>query len=370
MIPSRIRLLRVLAAVLLGLVVFRGLHLPIGIATDWPPLNEVAAKLRAELAELPEPTPTQTNVEAYLHALAPRVLGMPVVDESTPILPKVRIYDHGAGMAYVRVGTVKAGLRSALEKALEEMVRTNTLVGTVLDLRYAHGTDYEAAVEAAGLFASTNKAELRLGNRVFPVGGVSGGNTRPLMVLVNRETRGAAEALAAAVRATAGTCLIVGTNTSGQAREYRTVPIGQGISVQLAGAALQLPGGQPIPWGGLEPDLKVMVSAVDERAYWTNEFQRVLEGQPAGRSLTFRLNEAELVRRRQSRDSLDDPGRSGRGGRGSGPRRPNRLRPEPEPVPDSAPVVQDPSLARALDLLSGAAMMPSEPVPPAGGDSR
>jgi hypothetical protein len=364
--PSFVRLL---ASGLLTLAVFGGLRMPRAISAEWPPLGEVAAKLRAEMPDLPEPTSAQTNVEAYLHALAPRVLRMPVAGEPAPLLPKARVYDHGAGMAYVRVGTVGTGLRSSIEKALEDLIRTNTLVGTVLDLRFAEGADYEAAMDAAGLFASTNKSEVKLGNRTFAIGGEVRGRSMPVMVLVNRETRGAAEALAAAVRATAGVCLLVGTNTSGQAREYRPVKINPEFSVQLAGAALQLPGGEPMPLGGLKPDLEVAVSIVDERAYWTNEFQRFVEGRPAGRSLTFRLNEAELVRRRQSRDFQDEPGRSGRGGRGSGPRRPNRLRPEPEPVPDSAPVVQDPALARALDLLSGVAMIPAEPVSPAGGDS-
>lgn len=370
MIPFRSRLVRIAAALIQAFVVIGVAGVPAALAIDWPPLGEVAAKLRAEMPDLPEPTPGQTNVEAYLQALAPRVLGVPTSEETPPNLPRARIYDAGAVMAYVRVGSVKSGLRSSVEKALEEMARTNTLAGTVLDLRYAGGVDYEAAVEAAGLFATTNKVELRLGKRMLPVVGVAGGKAMPLMVLVNRETRGAAEALAAAVRNSAGACLVLGTNTAGQAREYRPFPIGRDLNLQVAGAALELPGGQPMPLSGLEPDLKVAVSAVDERAYWTNEFQRVVDGQPAGRSLTFRLNEAELVRRRQSRDFQEESGRSGRGGRGLGPRRPNRLRPEPDPIPESAPVVQDPVLSRALDLLSGAAMIPAETVPPAGGDSR
>jgi len=114
----------------------------------------------------------------------------------------------------------------------------------------------------------------------------------------------------------------------------------------------------------VKPDLEVAVSLPDERAYQTNEFRRVVEGQPAGSQATLRLNEAELVRRRLSRggDAEGNP-------HAPTPRvarKPVRLRSEPAPAPEALPVVQDPALARALDLLSEL----STPAPPSEGDSR
>lgn len=350
------------ATLLAGFAIVAGVHV---LAAEWPPLEEVASRIHAELSDAPAPDASVKDVQAYVRSLAPRVL--PAEPESAaPALVRSSVYTNTASFAYLRVGSVRAGLRQALDAALTELARTNSLAGTVLDLRFAEGADFGAAVETAGLFASRKVAGFRLGDRSLEITPVEGRTPLPVMVLVNPRTRGAAEALAAAVRAAAAPSVVIGTNTAGRAREYRAIRLTDQAGLQIAGNPLLLPDGAALPTNGLAPDLLVSVNLDDERAYLTNEYLRVVDGRPAVTPVTARVNEAELVRRRQGRGTEDPfgPAPHGRGGR-----RPLRLRPETVAGPEPAPVVQDPVLARALDLLSGLAT-PPPPVPPGDGDSR
>lgn len=333
-------------------------------AADWPPLVEVVSRLRAEVPEVAEPASQAMGVEEYLRGLAPRVLGGVPEASETPELLRSHVYQHSVGVAYLRVGEVREGLRAVLATALEGWTRTNEFSGVVLDLRFAGGTNFVAAVEAAGLFVNRKPKALRLGESTLQVEPESGSRKMPVMVLVNRQTRGAAEVLAVAVRDGASPCLVIGTNTAGQAREYRTLELPGGRTLRVASTPLLLGSGEPFPLSGLEPELGVTVSELDERAYRVDEFQRSVDGRPAGRGPTLRMNEAELVRRRQAREDAEGFGRRGMGPRG--PRRPGFSRVEPSPVEEPPPVVEDPVLARALDLIAGTASSAGPAAAPSG----
>ena len=112
---------------------------------------------------------------------------------------------------------------------------------------------------------------------------------------------------------------------------------------------------QPCPPQGVKPDITVEVSAQDERAYYADAFQPAARSAAlAGSSLSVtnqvngtnrparrsRFNEAELVRERKEGIALDlDVAAGKNGGR------------------EELPMVQDPALARALDVLKGLAVV-------------
>src|ERR1700742_4383201 len=52
-------------------------------------------------------------------------------------------------IAYVRVVRVDAGLAKIISAAYQQMNSTNKVSGIVVDVRYADGTDYQAATETA-----------------------------------------------------------------------------------------------------------------------------------------------------------------------------------------------------------------------------
>lgn len=298
----------------------------------WPPVSELQSWLRRELPSVADPSPGETNSVAYLKSLAPWVL---VGDDDTPsagnVLSRTNLY--GEGIGYLRVNAVRKGLSEAIASALAGLAGKHRLHGVILDLRFSGGTDFQEATIAAGVLTSRETSGFRLGTREIDTSSVTPTSGRlPTVILVNRKTRGAAEALAAATRHLVAAGLVIGTNTSGQARSYRAVSAPGGSLVRVAGDAFTLPGGATIPPSGLEPDLQVAVSEQDELAYFADEFRRVYQGKPVTTETSLRLNEAELVRRRRGPRSAAD-------------------RSSAAPVR----VVHDPVLARGVDLLESLA---------------
>ena len=132
-----------------------------------------------------------------------------------------------SNVAYLRVGQVGNGLADNWTRRIAQLTATNKIAGVALDLRFADGNDYAAAVATADLFATKKMPLLEWGNEVEESHPAKEPIPGPLMVLVNGGTSGAAEALAAALReADAG--LIFGNPTAGLAMTTRDFPLKNG----------------------------------------------------------------------------------------------------------------------------------------------
>lgn len=344
----------------LGLLGLLQASLPAGLAEPhWPPVTDLASQLRTLHPDLPHPSAGETNPAAYLKSLAPLVLTNPPAspDSSSPPIVRSQVYPQRAG--YLRLRSVDSEFASSLKSAVTSLVQTGSVAGLVLDLRFASGSDFSAAATAAGLFADHSPEPLRLGASTFPISTSSTPLGLPVILLVHRQTRGAAEALAAAVRSASRRSLIIGSPSAGEARSYRRIPLGEGLEVSVAGDPLLLPGGEPFPVSGLPPDLLVPVDPEDEARFYTNEFAHPEASRSVRENQRFRLNEAELVRRMRGAEGRD--------------RRPGAT-PTPPVSDPAAPAerpVQDPVLARALDLIAGYSDLPSARGAAEGaGDSR
>jgi hypothetical protein len=255
-------------------------------------------------------------------------------------------------VAYLRIGRVVASVADELSAAYRALAGTNKIAGVVLDLRFADGSDDTAAQAAA---------------KLFTIKKITAG---PLAVLVNGETRGAAEALAAALHQ-AGAGLIIGSPTAGATTAFREFPLSNGERLRVAAA--------PVSSGGsmisrVQPDIAVTVTTGDERVFFDNPYQTTATGNtnssPASTNfLPFvdHTSEADLVRQRQkdgktigtsefhTRD-MDLPGprliRSPSGDNaGDEDSAPARAA-EPQ-----KPAMRDPVLARAVDLIKGLAIV-------------
>jgi hypothetical protein len=165
---------------------------------------------------------------------------------------------------------------------------TNKISSIVLDLRFADGDN---AADAVSYFVQ---------------------HPLPLVLLVNSQTRGAAAALAAQLRAARAGIVIGSTN---------------------------LP-------ATLVPDITVAVAAADEQEFQGNPFHLTTAGKTNSLSESNHLplfidhmSEAELVRK-QIKDGEDDEGAVSP--------------PRGEPA---TPVIRDPELARAVDLLKALAVL-------------
>ncbi len=320
-----------------------------------PDFKEVYEAVRAHMSGISEADLNRAAVQGLVSALGPKVLLLATGAKAqspaeSPLVSRSVLVD--GEIAYVRVARVSEGLAGAVRENCQKVSLTNKLKGVVLDLRYASGDDYAAAAATADLFVKKELPLLDWGKGLVRSKAKDDAISVPVAVLVNRATAGAAEALAAAMRET-GAGLVLGGKTAGQAMIAQDFPLKNGDRLRIATAAVQLGDGSPMSWQGLKPDITVEVSAEEERAYYADPFKSPGRGEvSAGTALSLtnaagvtnrpmrrpRFNEAELVRER--REGLSEADLTG-----AREREPDR------------PVVQDPALARALDLLKGLAVV-------------
>jgi C-terminal processing protease CtpA/Prc len=316
-------------------------------ATDTAPVfNQVYELLRANLPNTSDAELNSAAVKGLLrqlHGRATLVGGTTGTTLSSGTAEPVKSAVLESNVAYLRVGAVESGLADKMNAAYHALAATNKVAGVALDLRFAGGNDYAAAIAVADLFTAKKTTLLEWDKEVEespPAGEPIPG---PLVVLVNGETGGAAEALAAALReADAG--LIIGNPTAGLAMTTRDFPLKNGERLRIAMNPVKLGNGVAI--SHVAPDIAVTVSPDDERAYLKNPYLTLAQNNaPAPvRTNDFlpfvdHTSEADLVQ--QKIKDGDDAGAIA-----------------PAHVKSQAkPVIQDPVLARAVDLIKALAIV-------------
>lgn len=320
-------------------------------ATNSPNFNEVYNLIHANAPGVTDAELNRAAIDGLVSALSPKVsLITPGAEKSEgePV-SKVNMFDN---IVYVRVARVSDGLAKAIGDAYRNASVTNRITGLILDLRYTDGTDYSAAAAAADLFTSKATPLLNWGTGAASSHQKTNAITEPVAILVNHDTAGASEALAAAMREV-GAGLILGSRTAGRASDTKDFPLKNGQILRVATTPVALGDGSSMSQQGLKPDIDVTVSVQDEKSFYadaflmkTNEITSLSStNQPNGTnqaSRRFHLNEAELVRARKQGIDLDAIEEG--------------IIPAGESKPET-PVVRDPALARALDLLKGLAVV-------------
>ena len=203
-----------------------------------------------------------------------------------------------SNVAYLRVSQVGKNLTDEIHAAQNALAVSNKIAGTVLDLRFADGDDVEAAKTAADLFASEKL---------------------PLAILINHQTSGEAETLAAELReAHAG--LIFG-GVPDRRENSQTTALAQ-------------------------PDIVVAIGPEDELALMENPYAVPATNETNSPAATNNLlpfvdytSEADLVRAK-TKDGDED----------------GNL-PPPRKTGPPKPFIRDPVLARAVDLIKGLAVV-------------
>ena len=339
-----------------AVILFTALSVRAVTTNTSPDFKEVYDLLRANLPGATDAELNRAAVDGLLNELQEKVALLPphaysaIVVEPAALVAPPKIFENDIG--YVRIGRVEGGLTKSVG-ALRTLDATNKLKGVVLDLRFASGDDYAEAADTAGLFLAKACRLLDAGKGMIESKSKTNSIALPVVALVNRETSGAAEALAASLR-WAGAGLILGEPTAGRAAVMREFPLKSGGRLQLACVPIKLGDGSTLSGDGVKPDIEVKVKPADERIYFADPYANLgktnllasasvtVTNQPDGtnRLARRRVNEADLVRaRREGRDTESDTVADGR-----------------ETGPERA-VLRDPVLARALDLLQGLALV-------------
>lgn len=320
-----------------------------------PDFQEVHDLISSNLPDLGASQLNAAAVNGLLAELAPKVLlasAQAADTNSAQPVSKTFVFDNQIG--YLRVARVTAGLATSLQNACRQLNNpSNKLTGLVVDLRFTGGGDYSAAAETADLFQSKKPATLDWGKGAQTVRTGPDPVSLPLVVLVNSQTEAAAEALAALLRESAAG-LLLGNATAGHAWQTKDFPLSNGDTLRIAAGPVKL---NDLALGQVTPDIKVKIEPKDERVFYADGFfvaakTNTTVGNFAGTnnlagavsaSRRPRLNEAELVRAHREGINPDDEDAI--------------LSSMPRDSRPEAPVVADPPLARALDLLKGLAVV-------------
>src|SRR6188768_2677680 len=160
-----------------------------------PDFDELRAVIQTNLPGVTKTELDQKGAAGLLQGFRGKVRLVDAEQAADPTRSKIshsRTYD--GGIAYLRVPEVFAGFSSELVRQCQAMNATNKLKGVVLDLRFADGEDYAAAVAVVDLFVEEPKDLLDWGQGMTRATTKTNTLNWPVVVLVNQETAGAAEA--------------------------------------------------------------------------------------------------------------------------------------------------------------------------------
>jgi carboxyl-terminal processing protease len=180
------------------------------------------------------------EVVAHDHRLNPVNFPMPTVDKSFLLQP---------GIAYIHVGSFDGGTLQEFLDATRQLGGTNVR-GLLLDLRGNHGGVLDAAVGLASLFLGPDVLVVTQRGRAVPEKSLRtvaepAHYDAALVVLVNGETAGAAEVLAAALQEH-DRALIVGEPTLGEGVVGSVTALSSGTGLRLTTAQYFTPQGRLI----------------------------------------------------------------------------------------------------------------------------
>jgi carboxyl-terminal processing protease len=182
------------------------------------------------------------------------------------------VEDLPAGMGYLRAAGLFEGAGAEIAAALERWQAAGKF-GAILDLRGANGVAAGEIPAVAARFAPTGPVlyELadRLGREIAVVESAPAPKAAlPLMVLVDEETSGAAELLAAVLAGGVQGAMIIGRETAGDPLIREPKKLSTGRYVLLATRQLKTPDGTVYAGvGGVRPDVAITDSALDETVY-------------------------------------------------------------------------------------------------------
>ena len=177
-----------------------------------------------------------------------------------------------AGMGYLRAAGVFPGTGAEIAAALEKWQSTE-LFGAILDLRGAAGTAADEvplvaarfAPEGTWLYTLSDRQGAELARVQAPAAPVE---ALPLMVLVDEDTAGAAELLAAVLGGSVKGAMIIGRETAGDPLVREPKKLSTGRYALLATRQLTTADGTVYAGtNGVAPDVVITDTALDETVY-------------------------------------------------------------------------------------------------------
>ena len=320
-------------------------------ADDTKPLDfdEVFNLIRTNVSDVSEAELRHNSALGLIKEMGTRVrlvtTNAEPADQPPDAITRRSVFENQFG--YIRIRSVDERLPSDFRRSLEQLLQSNKLSGVILDLRYAEGTDYEAAAQVADQFVDPGQPLLGLGGKKITSTDQPPTVRLPLAVLVNGETRGAAEAVAAMLKEVASG-LLIGKKTTGEALLFETFTLSSGQKLRVGKVPIEVGADKVIPASGIEPDVVLAIAPDEEKLFYQDPYRarrlttRPVAGEPAtSANRSRRMNEAELVRRHREGFDFSEE--------------------EEEERSTQSTVVTDPALSRAIDFLKGVSKLRARP---------
>jgi hypothetical protein len=185
----------------------------------------------------------------------------------------------GNHIGYVRIGSLNTDNLRALEKALADFAGKK-VDALVIDLRATSSSDFDIAAEMTKRLVAKGKVLWTLRKTAAHQERAFSNDRDPVfqgttMVLVDGETSGPAEAMAAALKAHTQ-ALLIGQPSAGRGVEYSDFPLSSGKLLRIAVGEVIGPNGHSLFPGGVKPDLEVELSLAQKRQIFALSAQRGL----------------------------------------------------------------------------------------------
>lgn len=179
-------------------------------------------------------------------------------------------------IGYLRPGALNSANLQTMDKKLIEFA-SKKVDGLIVDLRASAAVDFAVAGDFAKRFCAKGKTLFTLRKagkeaRAF-VSDRDPTYQGMILILIDGETAGGAEAVASAVRAL-NKALTIGQATAGSAVEYSDLPLPSGKILRVAVAEATGPDGAPLYPQGVKPDLPVEMSLLDKRQIFLMSIDR------------------------------------------------------------------------------------------------
>ena len=242
----------------------------------------VAGRSVNELIDLitgPEGTKAQLRVE---RAGEPAPLDIDVF-RGTIQVPSVTRQLAPGGIGYIFIEVFRDNTGEQFARALEALGGFDMLA-LILDLRSNPGGSLHAARQVTAsllpsnsLFLSTHQPGAgQQDQRLEKDPNRPSEEEIPMVVLIDRRTRGEAEAVAAALQ-DAGRAAIMGVPSFGQGAGYEFVELSDGSALYLPSVHWRRPSGEMMGNQGIEPDVRVELEADNNGPAAESQFNRAYE---------------------------------------------------------------------------------------------
>lgn len=240
----------------------------------------------------------RATVQGLLERLAPgaAILQAPAGGGGGMAPFRAETLDHRIG--YARLGAIAPGNVAELDTALEKFADAK-IAALVLDLRATPaGSEFEQTAEICKRFCPKGRVLFSVKKPNLKQEQILTSKDEPkyrgiLVVLVDGDTAGNAEVIAAVLR-THVNALVIGQQTRGEAVEFAEFPLAEGRVLRVAVAEVALPENVSVFPGGVKPDLRVEVPQETTNTLLEEELKKGVS-EFVFETERPRMNEAALV---------------------------------------------------------------------------